>query len=156
VTKAASGPRTAEDLKRGQARLLATLARTGNISAAHKAGRFTRQDVVNLKRMDAAFSEAYEEALEHAADRLEAEAWRRALEGVAHPVVAAGKPVVDPRTGETLTIRRYSDQLLVLLLKGSKPEKYSSRATHSTTDESATIIKEIAADEDPPYVAAQR
>jgi hypothetical protein len=44
----------------------------------------------------------------------------------------------------------------VLLLKGSKPEKYSSRAAHSATDESATIIKEIAADEDPPYVAAQR
>ena len=37
------------------------------------------------------FAKEWEEAEEIAADRLEAEAWRRGVEGVPEPLVSAGK-----------------------------------------------------------------
>ncbi len=93
---------------------------------------------------------AFQEAMDEAADLLEAEAWRRALEGVAEPVVKGGKPVLHPTTGEAVMVRRYSDALLVLLLRGSKPGKFASRPTTSTREDPAQIIREMASDHDPP------
>ena len=67
-------------------------------------------------------------------DRLEAEARRRAIEGIEKPVFYKGKMCyrdeVDPATGERrgtgepLLIRKSSDVLLMFLLKGARPEKY--------------------------------
>jgi len=88
--------------------------------------------------------------MDEAADMLEAEAWRRALEGVAQPVVKAGVPVIDPDTGKAMMIRRYSDALLMLLLRGSKPEKFAARTAAPGRDDAAHIIREMAADHDPP------
>jgi hypothetical protein len=47
----------------------------------------------------------------------EAEAWRRAVEGVERPIVSGGKVVT--------TVREYSDALLIFLLKGRRPAKYA-------------------------------
>ncbi len=59
-------------------------------------------------------------AEEVAADRLEAEAWRRAVEGVERPVGwYQGKPGG--------YVKEYSDVLLIFLLKGLRPEKYRER-----------------------------
>ncbi len=57
---------------------------------------------------------------EDAADTLEAEAYRRAVEGVEKPTgwyrgVAGG------------VVREYSDSLLMFLLKGIRPDKYKDR-----------------------------
>ena len=55
-----------------------------------------------------------------AGDILEAEAHRRAVEGVEEPVGwYRGKPGG--------TVRRYSDNLLMFLLKGVLPERYKDR-----------------------------
>jgi hypothetical protein len=78
--------------------------------------------------------------LERAADRLEAEAWRRAVDGNDDVMTHQGKviyhiyPTGHPRGGELITdflgdpmpvvIRRYSDRLLELLLKAARPEKF--------------------------------
>ncbi|WP_428394161.1 hypothetical protein [Lichenicoccus sp.] len=111
----------------------------------------SRRDVSDLRARDKNFALALDEAMDDAADMLEAEAWRRAFEGVAQPVIKGGKLVCDPTTGETLMVRRYSDSLLMLLLRGSKPGKFSSRVRPSTGQEDfAQIIEEIAADDDPP------
>ena len=116
----------------------------------------TRRDINALKSNDSEFALAFEDAMDEAADMLEAEAWRRALEGVAEPVVKGGKPVCDPTTGEAMMIRRYSDALLMLLLRGSKPGKFSARPTLSSGREDvAQIIKEIATDDDPPRLATR-
>ncbi|MGH7056864.1 MAG: hypothetical protein ACREFZ_03135 [Acetobacteraceae bacterium] len=64
--------------------------------------------------------------MEVAVDALEAEARRRALEGVATAVVYGGRVVLD-NAGAPLTIRRYSDALLTLLLRAHRPEKYRLR-----------------------------
>jgi hypothetical protein len=45
------------------------------------------------------------------ADALEAEAWRRAVDGVPEPLVSGGK-VVRNDDGQPLAIRRYSDSLI--------------------------------------------
>lgn len=110
----------------------------------------TRRQVTFLQRTDAVFAEAYDEAMDEAADRIEAEVWRRALEGVVEPLVKGGALVRDPDTGEAIMTRRYSDPLLVLLLKGSKPEKYHTRAGQASSAMPASMIEEIAADNDPP------
>jgi hypothetical protein len=84
----------------------------------------------------AEFHEAWEAALQIGNDYLEQEAQRRAVEGYEEPVVHKGIQafVRDAETGELeldangrpipLTIRRYSDRLLEVLLKARRPEKF--------------------------------
>lgn len=84
----------------------------------------------------AEFHEAWGSALSVAVDVLENEARRRAVDGVEDVIVQKGIQafVRDPATGELvldengkpipLTIRKYSDGLLTLLLKANRPEKY--------------------------------
>ena len=129
---------------------LIALAQTGNASVACRASMVPRRQVNVMRQTDPEFAFAFQEAMDEAADMLEAEAWRRALEGVAEPFIRSGKPVFDPTTGEAITVRRYSDALLMLLLRGSKPAKYAARPAMFARDDTAQIIKEIAADDDPP------
>ncbi|TLU72691.1 hypothetical protein [Lichenicoccus roseus] len=131
-------------------RFLATLSVTGNPSAACRASTMTRRQLNELLEADAEFVRCYHEALEEAADMLEAEAWRRALEGVPHPIVNSGKPVLDPATGGTLMVRRYSDTLLMMLLRGSKPDKFSLKAPVAAREDPLLVLKEISTDDDPP------
>lgn len=58
----------------------------------------------------------FEQAEAQAADRLEKEALRRAVEGVDRPVYQCGALVG--------YVREYSDTLLIFLLKGLRPQKY--------------------------------
>ncbi len=103
-----------------------------------------------MRESDPAFAKDYDEALEEAADLLEAEAWRRALEGVPQPLLRAGQPVFDAE-GVPITVRRYSDPLLVMLLRGCKPEKFQRRIGPSViAPDPSAGIREIATDDDPP------
>ncbi len=68
---------------------------------------------------------AWEEAREEAADHLEDEARRRAVDGWDEPVYGSGGTGVG--TVEVGTIRKYDSTLLIFLLKGARPEKYRER-----------------------------
>lgn len=69
-------------------------------------------------KKDAEFAELVEYAhKELGADVLEAEARRRAVDGVAEPVFYQGTQVG--------TVQKYSDTLLMFLLKSRKPEAYA-------------------------------
>lgn len=96
---------------------LATLRDTANVSAAARAAGLPRRSAYQLRDHDPAFREDWEQALEEALDDLEAELRRRAIEGVEKPVFYAGKPCG--------TIRTYSDQLGVFLLKCRRPEVFA-------------------------------
>jgi hypothetical protein len=72
---------------------------------------------------DARFKAQYDDARTDAADALEAEAWRRAHDGVDEPVFYQGAVVG--------AIRRYSDSLLMLMLRAARPEKYRDRVEHT-------------------------
>ena len=107
---------------------LGAYAECGMITeSARRAGVSTEAHYLWLKDPD--YKRAFEEAENRAVDRMADEAHRRAVEGNDEPIVyqgeiqrkldADGKP-----TGEPETVRRYSDNLLMFLMKGARPEKY--------------------------------
>jgi hypothetical protein len=55
-------------------------------------------------------------------DRLEEEARRRAVKGVPEPLVSGGKIIRDD-DGQPIAIRRYSDNLLLALLRARRPPR---------------------------------
>lgn len=129
---------------------LQRLAETGNPSAACRASGLNRRQVNAMRQRDMDFAHAYDEALDDAADLLEAEAWRRAIEGVPQLLLKAGQPVLGA-DGEAIMVRRYSDPLLVMLLRGCKPAKFQRpTAASATSADPNAVIREIAADHDPP------
>ncbi len=103
-------------------RFLEALSETGNVTAAVQIGGTSPTRVYELRKADSSFAAAWEEAEEIAADGLESEARRRAVEGVQEPLVSAGKLVRDD-DGRPLAIRRYSDNLLPALLRARRPPR---------------------------------
>jgi hypothetical protein len=102
-----------------QERFLKALADTGNVTAAVAVAGTSRTRVYEFRKTDTAFAADWDEAEEIATDRLEDEARRRAIEGVAEPLVSAGK-LVRGDDGQPVTVRRYSDNLLLALLKARR------------------------------------
>jgi hypothetical protein len=97
------------------------LARCGVLSAARAAaGIKSHATIHKWRETDEAFSEAYDEAMATAADSLETEARRRAVEGVV-------RVKHHPKTGEPIDEVQYSDTLLLALLKAKKPSEFAER-----------------------------
>ena len=88
----------------------------GNITKAAEMAGVCRASHYLWINNDESYKIYFAEAEQEAIDRLEAEARRRALNGVAEPVFYQGV--------ECGTIQKYSDTLLIFLLKGAKPQKY--------------------------------
>jgi hypothetical protein len=122
------GPTKRRVTARRQQRFLAALAETGNITLAARAAAVPRSSIYEHRAADAAFAKAWEEAEQIAADRLEAEAWRRGVDGVPEPLVSAGRLVGDA-DGKPIFVQRYSDTLLLALLRAHKPDKFRDRTS---------------------------
>lgn len=112
---------------------------TGNVRHACRAVGISRQNAYSVRKRNAAFAEAWDLALEMASDRLQEEAWRRAVEGVERPVMYRGRPVLGP-DGEPLMERHFSDILLDRLLRLMRPEKYRDRGSNPARD-SQSVVK---------------
>ncbi len=69
-----------------------------------------------MRRHSEDFAAQWREALEEGTDLLDAEARRRAVTGVDKPVYYKGKVVG--------SITKYSDRLLMFLLKAHRPQKF--------------------------------
>ena len=95
---------------------LDTLRGTGNVRLSARNANITRQVVYRARDRSAKFRADWDEALEEARELLEAEARRRAAIGVDEPVFYKGEVVGH--------IRKYSDTLLMFLLKAHWPEKF--------------------------------
>lgn len=100
---------------------LTELANRANVSAAAAAAGVDRATPYRWREADSRFAEAWDSAVDVAVDGLEAEAWRRAHIGWDEPVYQRGE--------EVGTVRRYSDQLMITLLKGHRPERYKDRSS---------------------------
>ena len=98
---------------------LAALAVEGVLSRASEIAGIDRSGVYRRRQADPEFDQACKDAMEAAADALEAEARRRALQGVEEPVYQGGQLI------GTKTV--YSDSLLALLLKGRRKEVFAER-----------------------------
>lgn len=114
---------------------LKVLRKQGNVTKACAAAKIERSTAYRHKESDKAFAELWQEALDEAADHLEAEAWRRATVGVKKGVYYQGERVD--------TELEYSDSLLALLLKAHKPEKFRDRQEISGPDGGPIAVKVI-------------
>jgi len=133
-----------------QEQFLKALAETGSVATSAALAGTSRTRVYELRKADQEFAGAWEDAEEIAADRLEGEARRRAVEGVEEPLVSAGKLVRD-ENGQPITIRRYSDNLLLALIKAHRPPRrerlvpFPLPVLHSAADAAAAMISIAAA-----------
>lgn len=106
--------------KKWQNAFIAALRKNGNITLAAKAAKIDRKTAYNLRDSDEAFGDEWADALDEAADYLEEAARQRAVKGV----------TVEHYNGEgkcLYTETKYSDTLLIFLLKGARPEKFRER-----------------------------
>ena len=81
---------------------------------------------------DEEYQKAFAEAQFEASDALIAEARRRAIQGVSEPVYYKGEVVG--------SIQKYSDTLLIFLIKGDQPEKYREHL-HHTGDLNVNLVQ---------------
>ena len=123
-----------------KATFVAELARRGIVLHACEAAGVGRTAAYEWYEADPDFAAAWDAALETSTDRMEAEAWRRGIEGVEKPLVVGGHLVSkralqglpplgdeDDPINDIATIREYSDPLLQTMLKANRPEKYRDR-----------------------------
>jgi hypothetical protein len=97
-------------------RFLERYAETGFIQLPSRHASVSRATHLNWHKMDKQFAAAWEDANAIAVEGIDHEARQRAVEGTLEPVYYGGRPVD--------AVRRYSDLLLIFLLKATKPEKY--------------------------------
>jgi hypothetical protein len=105
--------------KENERAFLEALADTCNVRLACAISNISRSSAYLWRKEDSGFAQRWEEAAKIGAAALEEEAIRRAHEGWLEPVYYKGEI-----RGE---VRKYSDTLLIFLLKGAKPEKYRER-----------------------------
>jgi hypothetical protein len=103
-----------------QRQFLARIADGWSITDGAKAVGVRRETIYAHKAADPAFAAALTAAVDAGTDVLEDAARQRAVDGVVHetPIYHQGKPV--GKVVET----KYSDSLLIFLLKARRPEKY--------------------------------
>lgn len=135
---------------RAKARFLEAFAEVGTVMGAIRNLEFleglklNRGTVYAWRDRDEAFADSWDEAADAAGDVLEAEARRRAVDGVETPIFFEGE-----RVGTKTT---FSDRLLEFLLKGRRPEIFGDRLAigpqgsirQSDADEVLELLTEIA------------
>jgi hypothetical protein len=119
--------RTPTQSKHLKKRFLEHFARIGIITRAAEEVGLNRNTIRYWQEHDDQFALAFQLADVQATEVLEAEARRRAVEGVERLKFDRGQPITDPETGEPYREREYSDTLLIFLLKARAPEKYRER-----------------------------
>lgn len=107
-----------------KAKFLAALAESPNVTRAAKLAGITRTYVYAVRGEDKEFALAWDNALEAAIDNAIGEVYRRGVEGVEEPIFYQGK--------ESGAVRKYSDNLLMFLVKAHRPEYRDSVKTDNT------------------------
>ena len=143
-------PRVRGDWK---ARFLEAMAEVPVAAYAARAASVDYRSVYRARKEDPDFAAAWDEAIEHGVDRAEQEAFRRAVVGYEEPVIDKGRlayvyervvneegreefrPVLDAQGQPIpLTVRKHSDALLALLLKGRRKKVYADRTELTGAD----------------------
>lgn len=124
-----------------EAKFIAALATTGNVTLSCKLAEFNRRAAYDRKNSDPAFAEKWEAALELGIDALEDEATRRALEGTEKPVFHQG--VICGH------VKEFSDTLMIFMLKSRRPEKFKDRISNEITGK-LTLDQLVMASLQPP------
>jgi hypothetical protein len=124
-----------------QRRMLEALARGMSPTSAANAAGVGRSTAYLWRHEDPEFAAKWDAAVAQGIDRLEDEAHRRAVEGVKRPVYRGGVLV-----GE---MTKYSDTLLMFLIKRRRPEVYgrshdgSRKVDLISVEEARSRLKEL-------------
>ncbi len=102
--------------------MLAAYVKHGTVFHASKAANVPRRTHYDWLKADPVYADAFKDAADAVADRLEKEAMRRASQGWLEPVYHRGQVVGH--------VRKFSDLLLIFMLKALRPEKYRERFDH--------------------------
>lgn len=107
---------------------LNVLADCANVSKAARAAEIARSWAYTCRDNDPSFLAEWDEALEEAADKLEARAWGRAtFESIQYKFTKTGEPILHPLTGEPYYEHVGSDTVLMRLLEAHRPDKFKQR-----------------------------
>lgn len=130
---------------------LASIARWGSVTRAAQETGIHKSSHYEWMQRDPVYAAAYKQAEDEAIEAMEAEARRRAVEGVSKPVFGKGGEVYGH-------ITEYSDQLLMFLLKGKRPEVYRERVdlTVDIRKEAERIAAEAGLEADAVLAEAER
>jgi len=109
---------------RKRAKFLERLRDHGCVARASRESNLNRQNVYRVRVKDEEFAESWDTALEECFDAMEAEAKRRGVDGIKENVYFKGE-----RIGE---VTKYSDNLLMFVLKAKRPE-FRDRTAHEIT-----------------------
>ena len=116
---------------------LEALARSGVIGSACRAAGISRATAVRWRKEDPLFLEAFNDALADASDELEHEARRRAYEGVtSEKIIGSGD------NARVVIETRYSDTLMLALLKAKKPDEFADRSKTEFSNPDGTMRPE--------------
>lgn len=121
-----------------KSRFIELLRTTGNPSVSARAIGFSPATLKRHREQDAQFAEDWAEAEMEAADALEAEARRRALEGVIRE-----KWVGPADGGHFVEELHFSDSLLIRLLEANKPEKFANRSKTELTSPDGSMTPSL-------------
>lgn len=136
-----------------QRAFLSAFGKTGNISLACRSANIVRQTHYNWLERFPKYAAKFALAEEEAADYLELEARRRAMDGIDEPVIyqgeLMGQKVEYNDTPEKnhfipLTVKKYSDTLLIFLLKGARPQKFRENHRHEVSGPGGKAIETMA------------
>lgn len=117
-----------EKTHHARALFLDHLLQSANVTASAEVACLDRSTVYRWREEDAGFALAWANALEAATDALEAEARRRAMDGVEEYLTGKNGLIRD-KDGNPVMQRRYSDMLMTQLLRAHRPDKFRDRAT---------------------------
>lgn len=140
---------------------LVALAELPVITHACKAAGIERSTAWRAREADEDFAKAWDDAMEQGVDKAEQEAFRRAVVGFEEPVIDKGRlayryeryeaedgteqyrPVLDENGQPVpLTVRKHSDALLALYLKGRRKKVYADRTELTGADGGALKLND--------------
>lgn len=144
------------DLTVSQLAFLAAYASCGNVTQAATSAGVGRSSHYDWMREEG-YRQAFEAARDEAADLLEREARRRAVEGTRRLKFHQGAPIMVPLVddegrivlgaqGEVQMVpyveHEYSDVLMIFLLKAARPDTYRER-THLQVDAQVNAVGQV-------------
>jgi len=138
---------------------LAALRQMPVVASACEVVGIDRSTAYRARNADEAFAKAWDEAMEDGIDRAEQAAFKRGVDGWQEPVVDKGRlayayeryvnedgqeayrPILDANGQPVpLTIRKHSDALLALVLKGRRKQVYAERTELTGADGGALAV----------------
>lgn len=114
------------------AKFLETLTTGASVAVAAASANVGRATVYEWRTADTEFAQAWDEAVDIGTDKLEDEAMRRGRDGVEEPVFYKGARVS--------VVQKYSDVLLIFMLKARRPEKFKDRLSTELVGKDGTPL----------------